>query len=123
MGFYLSLALFRGLAASLTAQTFRGETTGSNEDASGAAKPGFPEEPAPGTLGNLGRNAIFGPGFFTSDPSMFREFAIGEPVRAPTTTCNSGSFGSIGNTRNRSGARGPGAGESSNVQLALKFVR
>ena len=61
---------------------------------------------APGTTGNLGRNAIYGPGFFSVYPSLFKEFAIKERLRAqvrmevfnvlnwanyanPTTTFNS----------------------------------
>jgi hypothetical protein len=94
---------------------------------------------APGTTGNLGRNAIYGPGFFSIDPSIFKEIAIKEKLRAqfrievfnvlnwtnyanPTTTFSSGSFGLISNTRNGSGAPGLGFGEPRNVQLALKFL-
>jgi Carboxypeptidase regulatory-like domain len=97
------------------------------------------QSPTAGTLGNLGRNAIFGPGFFSIDPSMFKEFAIKERWKAqlrievfnvlnwtnyanPTTTFNSGSFGLISNTRNGSGAPGLGVGEPRNLQLALKFI-
>jgi Carboxypeptidase regulatory-like domain/TonB dependent receptor len=94
---------------------------------------------AAGTLGNLGRNAIFGPSFFAIDPSAFKEFKIKERISAqfrvevfnvlnwanfanPTVTFNSGSFGTITNTRNGSGAPGLGAGEPRNVQLALKLL-
>jgi hypothetical protein len=94
---------------------------------------------AAGTTGNLGRNAIYGPGFFSVDPSLFKDFAIKERVKAqfrievfnafnwtnyanPTVTFNSGSFGLISNTRNGSGAPGLGFGEPRNVQLALKFL-
>jgi hypothetical protein len=94
---------------------------------------------APGTLGNLGRNAIYGPGFFTMDASAFKEFAISERFRAqfrmevfnvlnttnyanPTTTFNSGSFGTITNTRNGGSAPGLGFGEPRNAQLALKLL-
>jgi hypothetical protein len=93
----------------------------------------------PGTIGNLGRNAIFGPGFFSIDPSLFKEIPIKERLKAqyrlevfnvlnwtnfanPTNTFNSGSFGLISNTRNGSGAPGLGFGEPRNVQLALKFI-
>jgi hypothetical protein len=79
---------------------------------------------APGTTGNLGRNALYGPGFFSLDPSMFKEFPIKERLRAqfhvevfnatnranytnPTLTFNSGTFGQITNTRKGSGAPGP----------------
>jgi hypothetical protein len=95
--------------------------------------------PAAGSLGNLGRNAIYGPSFFSIDPSAFKEFAIKEHLKAqfrvevfnvlnwtnfanPTTTFNSGSFGTITNTRNGSGAPGLGFGEPRNVQFALKLV-
>ena len=95
--------------------------------------------PAAGTTGNLGRNAIYGPGFFTLDPSLFKEFPIKERLRAqfrvemfnalnwanfanPTTTFNSGSFGLISNTRNGSSAPGLGFGEPRNVQFALKLL-
>jgi len=94
---------------------------------------------APGTVGNLGRNAIVGQGFFTVDPSMFKEFPIRERFRAqfrvevfnalsqanyanPTVQFNSGSFGLITNTRNGGGAPGLGFGEPRNVQLVLKVL-
>ena len=94
---------------------------------------------APGTTGNLGRNAIYGPGFASIDPSLFKDFRFHERFKAqfrvevfnvlnranlanPTTTFNSGSFGLISNTRNGSGAPGLGAGEPRNVQLALKIL-
>ena len=98
----------------------------------------FASAPA-GTLGNLGRNAIFGPSFFSIDPSAFKEFKMSERFTAqfrvevfnvlnwanlanPTVTFNSGSFGTITNTRNGSGAPGLGFGEPRNVQLALKIL-
>ncbi len=94
---------------------------------------------AAGTTGNLGRNAIYGPGFFTMDPSLFKEFALRERLRLqfraeifnvlnwanyanPTTTFNSGSFGLISNTRNGGGAPGLGFGEPRNAQFALKLL-
>ncbi len=95
--------------------------------------------PAAGTLGTLDRNALFGPGFFSIDPSAFKEFPIKEGIKLqfraeifnvlnwtnyanPTVTLNSGSFGTITNTRNGSGAPGLGFGEPRNVQLALKLL-
>jgi hypothetical protein len=36
--------------------------------------------PAAGTYGNLGRNAIYGPGFFAIDPSLFKTFRLSERV-------------------------------------------
>ncbi len=94
---------------------------------------------AAGTTGNLGRNAIYGPGFFTIDPSLFKEFPIRERLRAqfraevfnvlnwanyanPTVTFNSGSFGLISNTRNGGGAPGLGFGEPRNAQFAVKLL-
>jgi hypothetical protein len=94
---------------------------------------------APGTTGNLGRNAIFGPGFASIDPSIFKDFPIRERLKAqfrvevfnvlnranltnPTTTFNSGSFGLISNTRNGGGAPGLGFGEPRNVQFAIKLL-
>ena len=77
---------------------------------------------------NLGRNAIYGPGFVSVDPSLFKNFAIRERMKLqfrvevfnvlnqanlanPTTTFNSGSFGLISNTRNGGSAPGLGFGE------------
>jgi hypothetical protein len=94
---------------------------------------------AAGTTGNLGRNAIYGPGFASVDPSLFKDFAIRERLKAqfrievfnalnranlanPTTTFNSGSFGLISNTRNGGGAPGLGFGEPRNVQFAVKLL-
>ena len=93
----------------------------------------------PGTIGNLGRNVISGPDFFSIDPSLFKEFVITERFKAqfrvevfnvlnwtnyanPTVTFNSGSFGTITNTRNGGAAPGLGFGEPRNAQLALKLI-
>ena len=93
----------------------------------------------PGTIGSLGRNVISGPRFFSIDPSLFKEFAITERFKAqfrvevfnvlnwtnyanPTVTFNSGSFGTITNTRNGGTAPGLGFGEPRNAQLALKLI-
>ncbi|MBC8166332.1 MAG: TonB-dependent receptor [Bryobacteraceae bacterium] len=101
--------------------------------------PGAFKAAAPGTTGNLGRNAIVGPGFGSVDPSLFKDFAIRESMKVqfrfevfnafnranyanPTATFNSGSFGLIANTRNGGGAPGLGFGEPRNVQLSLKFL-
>jgi hypothetical protein len=98
----------------------------------------FANAPA-GTLGNLGRNSLYGPGFATFDPSVFKNFAIREGIslqlraeifnlfnRAnltnPTSALNSGNFGLITNTRNGGGAPGLGFGEPRNVQFALKLL-
>jgi hypothetical protein len=94
--------------------------------------------PASGTYGNLGRNAIYGPGFFAIDPSLFKTFKLTErfslQFRAevfnvlnqanlanPTVTLTSAAFGLIGNTKNGSIAPGLGFGEPRNTQLALKL--
>lgn len=96
--------------------------------------------PALGTFGNVGRNAIYGPGFFAIDPSIFKETKIGEgltvQLRAEiynitnyknyanpgTTISSSTTFGLITNTRNGSSAPGLGFGEPRNVQLAIRLV-
>jgi hypothetical protein len=78
--------------------------------------------PAAGTYGNLGRDAIYGRGFFSIDPSLFKTFRLNErfslQFRAemfnalywanlanPTATFTSASLGLIGNTKNGSIAR------------------
>lgn len=96
--------------------------------------------PAAGTFGNIGRNALRGPGFNAVDFSVFKNTAITERISAqfrveifnlfnranyanPGNSLNSpASFGLITNTRNGSGAPGLGAGEPRNIQLALKLV-
>ncbi|MCU1328426.1 MAG: hypothetical protein JWN34_3796 [Bryobacterales bacterium] len=101
-------------------------------------KAAFAAAPA-GTLGNLGRNAIYGPGLFSIDPSLFKEIGVTERIKAqlrfevfnvlnwtnyanPTATFNSGNFGLITNTRNGSGAPGLGFAEPRNAQVALKLL-
>jgi hypothetical protein len=37
--------------------------------------------PAPGTFGNLGRNALIGPGFWQADASLFKHFKLGGDTR------------------------------------------
>ena len=95
--------------------------------------------PAAGTFGNLGRNVIYGPAFFSIDPSLFKTFRLTErfslQFRAevfnvlntanlanPTATLSSAAFGLIGNTKNGSSAPGLGFGEPRNAQLALKLL-
>lgn len=96
--------------------------------------------PAIGTFGNIGRNALRGPGFGAFDFSVFKRTKITERIgtefrveifnlfnRAnfanPGTSLNAAtSFGLITNTRNGSGAPGLGQGEPRNVQLALKLT-
>jgi outer membrane receptor protein involved in Fe transport len=98
------------------------------------------QQPAPGTFGNLGRNAIHGPGFADVDFSVVKNTPITERVGTqfrvemfnlfnrnnlpvPNGTLSSGSFGRITDTIGDSiGAPGIGAGEPFNVQLALKIT-
>jgi len=96
--------------------------------------------PAAGTFGNIGRNAIYGPGFGAIDFSMFKTTAITERVSAQfrlevfnitnrtnwsnpgTSLSATSSFGLMTNTRNGGSAPGIGVGEPRNIQLALKIV-
>jgi hypothetical protein len=96
--------------------------------------------PALGTFGNIGRNALRGPGFGAVDFSVFKRTAITERIGTefrievfnltnrmnfanPGTSLNAAaSFGLITNTRNGGGAPGLGQGEPRNIQLALKLV-
>jgi hypothetical protein len=108
-------------------------------------------QPAPGTFGNLGRNALYGPGFADVDFAVMKNTHINERItmqfraeifnvfnRAnlpipgsggagmtspPGTKLNSSSFGRIFDTvGDYNGAPGIGAGEPFNVQLALKIL-
>ncbi len=96
--------------------------------------------PAIGTFGNIGRNALRGPGFAAVDFSIFKRTPITERIKTefrveifnlfnrsnfanPGTNFNAAtSFGLITNTRNGSGAPGLGQGEPRNIQLALKLI-
>ncbi|HYZ83846.1 MAG TPA: TonB-dependent receptor, partial [Bryobacteraceae bacterium] len=95
--------------------------------------------PADGTFGNIGRNALPGPGFGAVDFSVFKSTAITERVIAEfraeafnlfnrTNWANPGtsfaattSFGLMTNTRNGGSAPGIGPGEPRSIQLALKL--
>jgi Carboxypeptidase regulatory-like domain/TonB dependent receptor len=97
-------------------------------------------KPAAGSFGDLGRDAIYAPGFHTVDFSVFKNFPVfRERVKgqfraeifnlfneinwaAPTATFTSGSFGELTATKNSSSAPGIGFGEPRNIQLALKFI-
>ena len=108
-------------------------------------------QPAPGTFGNLGRNALFGPGYADVDLAVVKNTPITERVRAqlrlemfnlfnrtnlpipgsggasmtspPGTKLNASSFGRIFDTvGDYNGAPGIGAGEPFNIQLALKII-
>jgi hypothetical protein len=96
--------------------------------------------PAPGTFGNLARNAYYGPWFKTVDVSVFKTTKLTShasvQLRAEifnlfnwinwanpgATLSSSTSFGLLSNTRNASNAPGIGAGEPFNVQLAAKLL-
>jgi hypothetical protein len=97
-------------------------------------------KPASGSFGNLGRDAIYGPGLGTVDYSMFKNFPIfRERIKGqfrveifnlfnrtnwapPTATFTSASFGEMTATRNASSAPGLGFAEPRNIQLALKII-
>src|SRR4051794_37290007 len=97
-------------------------------------------QPAPGTFGNLARNALYGPGFRTVDLSVFKATKLSGNASVQLrlemfnvfnaiTWANPGasvaastSFGVIPNTRNANNAPGIGAGEPRNAQLAVKFI-
>jgi hypothetical protein len=96
--------------------------------------------PALGTFGNIGRNALRGPGFGAVDFSVFKNTPITERITTqfrveifnlfnranwanPGTNFNAAAnFGLITNTLNGSSAPGLGFGEPRNIQLALKLL-
>ncbi len=96
-------------------------------------------EPAPGTNGDIQRNALFGPGYSDVDVSVFKTTSITERLRVqlraevfnvfnrynfapPVNTLGSG-FGQLNDTiGDYSGAPGIGPGEPLNVQLGGKII-
>jgi outer membrane receptor protein involved in Fe transport len=96
--------------------------------------------PAPGTFGNLARNAFYGPGFKTVDLSVFKTtklshgtslqlrceifnvFNMTNWANPGSTVSSSTSFGLLTNTRNGNNAPGIGSGEPFNVQVAAKIL-
>lgn len=96
--------------------------------------------PAPGTYGTMARNALYGPGFSTTDLSVFKDTPITEKVGSefrvemfnvfnrvnlsqPGATFGTSSFGVSSSTiGNSNGAPGIGPGEPFNIQLALKIL-
>jgi len=96
--------------------------------------------PAPGTFGNLARDALYGPGFKSVDVSLFKTTKLNGGTSLQlrlevfnlfntinwanpgSTLSSSTSFGIITNTRNANNAPGIGAGEPRNVQLAAKIL-
>src|SRR5437762_3154145 len=94
-------------------------------------------KPAPGTLGNSGRNTLEGPGMFQLDIAVSRTFPIAEKktiqLRAeafnlpnhlnpsiPVVATNQGSFGKI--QSDISGTSGLSSGDPRILQFALKIV-
>jgi hypothetical protein len=95
--------------------------------------------PATGTYGDLGRDALYAPGFGAVDFSIFKHTHITEKIdtelraeilnifnetnwASPTVKLSSGSFGELTQTKNGASAPGLGFGEPRNVQLALKII-
>ena len=96
--------------------------------------------PVQGTFGNLGRNAIYGPGFGSVDFSVFKATPITEKISTQlrfeifnlfnrtnwanpgTSLASAATFGVMTNTRNGGSAPGLGFGEPRNMQIALKFI-
>jgi Carboxypeptidase regulatory-like domain/TonB dependent receptor len=111
-------------------------TYGNTRDASGqvvyfTAPAGTFTSPTLGTLGNLKRNALRGPGFWQTDASLIKRFAIDETknlefrievqnlfnhvnLGQPESFAGSGNFGKIGNTNGNAVQR--------NVQFAVRFA-
>jgi hypothetical protein len=96
-------------------------------------------KPAAGTYGNMGRNALYGPGFGSADISIFKRTPITERISTefrveilnvinrtnwanPNVTFTSGSFGQLTATKNGSSGAGLGFGEPRNTQLSLKIT-
>jgi hypothetical protein len=94
---------------------------------------------AAGTYGDLGRDALYGPGFGSVDFSIFKRTPITERITVefraeifnlfnqmnwanPNVTFTSGSFGELTATKNGSSGAGLGFGEPRNTQLSLKVI-
>lgn len=95
--------------------------------------------PAQGTFGNMARDALRGPNFFTTDASLVKNTRLGDrftlQLRAecfnifntlnlanPSAAHSSGTFMESTATRNSGGAPGIGPGEPFNVQFAGKIL-
>ena len=111
-------------------------TYGNTRDASGqvvffTAPAGTFTTPTLGTLGNLKRNALRGPGFWQTDAAVIKRFAFDETknlelrmevqnlfntvnLGQPESFAGSGNFGRIGNTNGNAVQR--------NVQFAIRFA-
>ena len=96
--------------------------------------------PAPGTYGNLARNAYYGPWFKTIDVSVFKTTKLDHGMSLQlrceffnlfnfinwanpgVSMSSSTTFGVMSSTRNATNAPGIGSGEPFNVQLAAKLL-
>jgi carboxypeptidase family protein/TonB-dependent receptor-like protein len=124
----------------LVGDPFAGVVQPANTTVRAFFNPGAFALPARGTFGNLGRNAISGPGFSAVDFSVFKTTAVRERASIQfrfevfnlfnranwanpgVSLASATSFGLITNTRNGGSAPGIGPGEPRNVQLALKVL-
>jgi Carboxypeptidase regulatory-like domain/TonB dependent receptor len=96
-------------------------------------------DPAPGTQGNSGRNAFYGPGYASTDFSVIKNTKITERIGTqfrvemynlfnrvnlapPSGTVGSGLGITADTIGDFNGAPGIGPGEAFNVQLALKII-
>jgi hypothetical protein len=96
-------------------------------------------DPAPGTQGNSGRNAFYGPGYASTDFSVVKNTKITERINTqfrvemfnlfnrinlapPSGTVGSGLGLSADTIGDFNGAPGIGPGEAFNLQLALKII-
>jgi hypothetical protein len=96
-------------------------------------------DPAPGTFGNAGRNAFYGPGYASVDFSVVKNTKITERIGsqfrveffnlfnrinlAPPSGTNGSGLGITADTiGDFNGAPGIGPGEAFNLQLALKII-
>jgi hypothetical protein len=86
--------------------------------------------PAPGTFGNLGRNGIFGPGYWDWSESVSRQFQLREgqrlEVRAEafnvTNSLRRGNPGTTSSNANTFGVINSSTGGPRILQFALKYV-
>jgi hypothetical protein len=96
-------------------------------------------DPAPGTQGNSGRNAFYGPGYASTDFSVIKNTKITERIGTqfriemynlfnrvnlapPSGTVGSGLGITADTIGDFNGAPGIGPGEAFNMQLALKII-
>jgi hypothetical protein len=96
-------------------------------------------KPATGSFGNIGRDALYGPGFGSVDFSVFKKTPITERISAelrveifnlfnrtnwanPNVSLSSSSFGQLTSTFSNGSAPGLGVGEPRNTQVALKIL-